>query len=98
MKDFNASKHLKNLIDANVKSFKIEGRLKDRNYVRNIVAYYRREIDKFADKTSSGKVFLDFEPDVRKSFNRGFTDYFLSERKNVSILKVLNLLEKNSVK
>lgn len=81
MKDFNASKHLKNLIDANVKSFKIEGRLKDRNYVRNVVAYYRREIDKFADKTSSGKVFLDFEPDVRKSFNRGFTDYFLNERK-----------------
>lgn len=81
MKDFNASKHLKNLIDANVKSFKIEGRLKDRNYVRNVVAYYRQEIDKFADKTSSGKVFLDFAPDVRKSFNRGFTDYFLSERK-----------------
>ena len=81
MKDFNASKHLKNLINANVKSFKIEGRLKDRNYVRNVVAYYRREIDKFADKTSSGKVFLDFEPDVRKSFNRGFTDYFLNERK-----------------
>ena len=81
MKDFNASKHLKNLIDANVKSFKIEGRLKDINYVRNVVAYYRQEIDKFADKTSSGKVFLDFAPDVRKSFNRGFTDYFLSERK-----------------
>lgn len=84
MKDFNASKHLKELIDAGVKSFKIEGRLKDENYVKNVVAYYRREIDKLACKTSSGKVFLDFEPDVRKSFNRGFTDYFLDGRKNPS--------------
>lgn len=81
MKDFNASRHLKSLIDAGVKSFKIEGRLKDENYVKNVVAYYRREIDKLATKTSSGHVFLDFEPDVRKSFNRGFTDYFLDGRK-----------------
>lgn len=81
LRDFNASKHLKNLIDSNVKSFKIEGRLKDENYVKNVVAYYRQEIDKFAQKTSSGKVFSDFGPDVRKSFNRGFTDYFLDGRK-----------------
>ncbi len=81
MKDFNASKHLKNLIDAGVKSFKIEGRLKDKNYVKNVVAFYRQEIDKYAQKTSSGKVFLDFEPNVKKSFNRGFTDYFLDSRK-----------------
>ena len=77
LKDFNASKHLKELIDAGVKSFKIEGRLKDENYVKNVTAYYRKEIDKIAQKTSSGEVFLDFEPDVKKSFNRGFTDYFL---------------------
>lgn len=81
LKDFNASKHLKKLIDTGVKSFKIEGRLKDENYVKNIVAFYRQEIDKFASKTSSGRVFLDFEPDVKKSFNRGFTDYFLDKRK-----------------
>lgn len=81
MRDFNASKHLQELIDVGVKSFKIEGRLKDKNYVRNVVAYYRSEIDKYAGKTSSGKVFIDFEPDVRKSFNRGFTDYFLDGRK-----------------
>lgn len=81
MKDFNASRHLESLIDAGVKSFKIEGRLKDENYVKNVVAYYRCEIDKFAQKTSSGKVFSDFAPDVRKSFNRGFTDYFLDGRK-----------------
>ena len=81
MKDFNASRHLKALIDAGVKSFKVEGRLKDENYVKNAVAYYRCEIDKLASKTSSGRVVLDFEPDVRKSFNRGFTDYFLDGRK-----------------
>lgn len=80
LKDFNASKHIKKLIDAGVKSFKIEGRLKDENYVKNVTAYYRKEIDKIAQKTSSGKIFLDFEPDVKKSFNRGFTDYFLDGR------------------
>ena len=82
LKDFNASKHLQNLINSGVKSFKIEGRLKDENYVKNVVAYYRNEIDKYAQKTSSGKIFLDFEPNVYKSFNRGFTDYFLSGRKH----------------
>lgn len=80
MKDFNASSYIKDLIDAGVKSFKIEGRLKDENYVKNVVAYYRREIDKYSNKTSSGKVFLDFEPNLNKSFNRGFTDYFLNGR------------------
>ena len=80
MKDFNASKHLKSLINSGVKSFKIEGRLKDENYVKNVVAYYRNQIDKLASKTSSGRIFYDFEPDVRKSFNRGFTDYFLDGR------------------
>ncbi len=82
LKDFNASKYLQNLINAGVKSFKIEGRLKDESYVKNVVAYYRKEIDKLANKTSSGKVFCDFEPDLKKSFNRGFTDYFLEGRKN----------------
>lgn len=82
LRDFNASKHIKKLIDVGVKSFKIEGRLKDKNYVKNVVAFYRKEINKFAPKTSSGKVFLDFEPDVNKSFNRGFTDYFLDGRKH----------------
>lgn len=80
LKDFNASKHLENLISSGVKSFKIEGRLKDENYVKNVVAFYRNEIDKFSLKTSSGKVFMDFTPDLKKSFNRGFTDYFLNDR------------------
>lgn len=78
LKDFNASKHLERLINAGIKSFKIEGRLKDVNYVKNVVAYYRKEIDKYAEKTSSGEISLDFEPNTNKSFNRGFTDYFLT--------------------
>lgn len=80
LKDFNASKHIEELINAGVSSFKIEGRLKDENYIKNVVAYYRKKLDKISEKTSSGKVFLDFEPDVNKSFNRGFTDYFLEKR------------------
>ena len=80
LKDFNASKYLTNLVDAGVKSFKIEGRLKDENYVKNVVAFYRQELDKISEKTSSGTVFTDFIPDVKKSFNRGFTTYFLNGR------------------
>lgn len=80
LKDFNASKHIKELVDAGVTSFKIEGRLKDENYVKNVVAFYRQELDKVSKKNSSGKIFLDFEPNVEKSFNRGFTDYFLEKR------------------
>lgn len=80
LRDFNASKHLKSLVDCGVKSFKIEGRLKDVNYVRNVVAYYRNELDKISRKASSGKTFPDFIPDVNKSFNRGFTNYFLEKR------------------
>ena len=82
LKDFKASESLEKLIDLGVKSFKIEGRLKDVNYVRNVTAYYNNLINKFAQRTSSGKVFLDFEPDVNKTFNRGYTDYFLNERTN----------------
>lgn len=82
LKDFNASKNLDNLVKSGVKSFKIEGRLKDINYVKNVVAYYRKELDKYSKKISSGKVFIDFEPDVYKSFNRDFTSYFLEKREN----------------
>ncbi|MBQ8668998.1 U32 family peptidase [bacterium] len=80
LKDFNASNHLKSLVEAGVKSFKIEGRLKDINYVKNVVAYYSNELNKYAARTSSGKVFLDFTPNADKTFNRGYTNYFLKER------------------
>lgn len=80
LKDFNAEKHLEKLVKSGVTSFKIEGRLKDISYIKNVVAYYRQKLDELSKKSSSGKVFLDFEPDVKKSFNRGFTDYFLEKR------------------
>jgi len=80
MKDFNASKYLSILVESDVKSFKIEGRLKEKNYVKNVVAHYRKELDKISKKSSSGSVFFDFEPDVNKSFNRYFTSYFLEKR------------------
>lgn len=80
LKDFNASKSIAKLINCGVKSFKIEGRLKDINYVKNVVAYYNILINEYANRVSSGKVFLDFEPNVDKTFNRGYTDYFLNGR------------------
>lgn len=80
LKDFNASNCIENLINSGVKSFKIEGRLKDISYVRNVVAYYNNLINKYAQRTSSGKIFLDFKPDVYKTFNRGYTNYFLNGR------------------
>ena len=81
LKDFNASKNLADLINSGVKSFKIEGRLKDINYVKTIVLYYNNILSQISNKTSSGKVFTDFNPDINKVFNRGYTDYFLGGRK-----------------
>ena len=80
LKDFNASEHIKDMVKIGVKSYKIEGRLKDELYVKNVVAYYRRELDKYSRKTSSGRIELGFEPNLSKSFNRGYTDYFLKKR------------------
>lgn len=80
LKDFNASEKLQTLADAGVTSFKIEGRLKDVNYVKNVVGFYRQQLDKIAPKTSSGKIFFDFTPALEKSFNRGFCEYFLEKR------------------
>ena len=80
LKDFNGSESIEKLINYGVKSFKIEGRLKDVSYVRNVTAYYNNLINKYAKRTSSGKVFLDFEPDLYKTFNRGYTSYFLNGR------------------
>lgn len=77
LKDFNGSKHIEELINAGISSFKIEGRLKDINYVKNITAYYRKLLGK---GTSSGMSKYSFEPNPEKTFNRGFTDYFLKGR------------------
>ncbi len=82
LKDFNASESIEKLIDCGVNSFKIEGRLKDINYVKNVVLFYNNLISKYACKTSSGKVFTNINPDLNKTFNRKYTDYFLNERKD----------------
>ena len=76
LKDFCAAPYLKDLINAGVVSFKIEGRLKDENYVKNTTAYYNKLLEGYR-RISSGKVFYDFEPDVNKTFNRGYCTYFL---------------------
>ena len=77
IRDLNLSEHLGELAAAGVTSFKIEGRLKDRAYVMNVVAHYRQALDALgAGKTSSGRPLLDFAADPAKTFNRGFTSYF----------------------
>ena len=82
LKDFNTSEKLQEMVEAGVYSFKIEGRLKEIGYVKNITAYYRQELDKISTKSSSGKCRYSFIPNPEKSFNRGFTDYFLEKRKD----------------
>ena len=92
LKDFSAASHLQEMIDAGITSFKIEGRLKDMGYVKNVTAYYRRLLDDIMAQrsdcrpASSGKTELYFVPDLEKTFNRGFTDYFLQERKPMATL------------
>lgn len=87
LRDFNASDNIEELILSGVSSFKIEGRLKDMAYVKNVTAAYRQIIDRVISKypekycrSSFGKSEITFTPDLYKSFNRGFTDYFLNGR------------------
>ena len=86
LKDLNQSEELEKLLDAGASSFKIEGRLKDVAYVKNVTAYYRQRLDaifkrrKEYIRASSGSVKLSFKPQLDKSFTRGFTNYFLFER------------------
>jgi 23S rRNA 5-hydroxycytidine C2501 synthase len=86
IKDLNRTEQLEALIDAGVSSFKIEGRLKDISYVKNVTAWYRAKLDEIIrrrpdlKRSSSGSVRVAFQPDPQKSFNRGFTDYFLKGR------------------
>jgi len=86
LKDLNQSGSIKELAEAGIQSFKIEGRLKDVDYVKNITAFYRKKMDAFLEDqpefqaVSVGKSFLSFEANPAKSFNRGTTDYFLHGR------------------
>lgn len=87
MKDNNQSANLRDLVDAGVRSFKIEGRYKDMIYVKNITAYYRQQLDQILlerpelARSSSGFTEHFFAPDPDKTFHRGSTDYFVSDRK-----------------
>lgn len=91
LKDMSRIDYLAEMLEAGISSFKIEGRLKDANYVRNVVAAYSRALndivksnpDKYR-RASRGRVEYTFTPDVAKSFNRGFTSYFLNQPRPVS--------------
>ena len=86
LKDLDQSDSLEEMLEAGVTSFKIEGRLKDVDYVKNITAYYRQKLDAVVEKdsryqrASAGKTTILFEPNPEKSFRRSSTDYFLHER------------------
>jgi putative protease len=87
MKDNDQSANLNALIDAGVRSFKIEGRYKDMGYVKNITAHYRLLLDEILEqrpelaRASSGECTFFFQPEPERNFNRGSTDYFVNGRK-----------------
>ena len=87
LKDMNQSDHLLELAEAGATSFKIEGRLKDISYVKNVTAAYSQQLNRivsrYPDKycrSSLGVCSYTFTPDLRKTFNRGYTTYFLQGR------------------
>jgi len=87
IKDFDVTDQIPNLIDAGITSFKIEGRLKDIVYVKNNVSFLRQKLDAFLEqnsdkytKASSGKCTYTFDSALNRTFNRGYTDYFVNER------------------
>ena len=88
MKDNDQSRNLEALVDAGIRSFKIEGRYKDMGYVKNITAHYRLLLDELLERrpefvrASSGSTRVLFSPDVDKNFHRGHTDYFAQGRQD----------------
>lgn len=87
VRDMNLSHRIGDLLDAGVTSFKIEGRLKDTNYIKNVVAYYRRAVDEALAvrpgfvRSSAGESVPDFTPDSSKSFTRGESEYFFAGKR-----------------
>ena len=88
LKDLDLSEYLSDLVDAGVTSFKIEGRLKEASYVKNITAFYRAKLDAVIEErkgfhpSSSGKTIFFFSPDPEKTYSRGTTDYFIRGRRH----------------
>jgi 23S rRNA 5-hydroxycytidine C2501 synthase len=87
LKDLNLMNRIPDLVESGVTSFKIEGRYKGIEYVKNVTAAYRQVIDQFINghsgyrRGSSGKSVLTFEPDADRTFNRGYTQYFISGKR-----------------
>ncbi len=87
LKDLNLRDRIPELVAAGVTSFKIEGRYKSLDYIKNVTAAYRMALDRFFQKhprfcrASSGTAEFAFIPDVNRTFHRGYTDYFISGRK-----------------
>lgn len=92
-KDLHLGENIGELLNAGIRSFKIEGRMKDEGYVKNITAYFRKKIDAEIAKNpeyiraSHGIESYSFEPNIYKSFSRGFTTYFTNDKRN----KIANL-------
>ena len=88
LKDNDQSANLRQLVDAGVRSFKIEGRYKDMAYVKNVTAHYRQQLDGLLEErpelaaSSAGQCTYSFVPAPEKSFNRGSTDYFVRGRRS----------------
>ncbi len=87
LKDMCQIGNLEELADAGASAFKIEGRLKDADYVKNVVAAYSKKLDEIVKhhpneycRASRGSVHYEFEPDLAKTFNRGYTTYFANGR------------------
>ncbi|WP_332705976.1 U32 family peptidase [Plesiomonas shigelloides] len=86
LKDMNQTANLRAMIDAGIRSFKIEGRLKDLSYIKNVTAWYRQHLDEILEerpelsRSSAGRSQYSFVPNPDKTFNRGSTDYFLVGR------------------
>lgn len=100
LKDFNASHHIADMVEAGISSFKIEGRLKDLSYVKNITAYYRQLLDQIMEgredlcPVSHGTTRFFFTPDLSRTYNRDFTNYFLVERKPMASMETQKSLGK----
>jgi putative protease len=87
LKDLNLSDSLEKLIDSGITSFKIEGRLKDLSYVKNVTGFYRQKLDVILEgrqnsieRSSVGKTYFNFNPDLEITFNRGYSGYFSNGR------------------
>jgi 23S rRNA 5-hydroxycytidine C2501 synthase len=82
LKDLSLGGHIEQLVNAGISSFKIEGRLKNASYVKNVTKYWREKIDNLNyKKTSFGKIEGGFTPNISATFNRGFTDFFIDGKR-----------------